>query len=101
MNANDLVVKANNRWKSLYVWQPILIAISIAMIVAIAHKVDWETTTVTNPSEIWESRKITENDNETVIVFDVRNNYLCRRAGERLKAELSIRQSSEEHGVYE
>ena len=70
MNANDLVVKANNRWKSLYAWQPILIAISIAMIVAIAHKVDWETTTVTNPSEIWESRKITENENETVIVFD-------------------------------
>ena len=70
MKVEDLVIKANNRWKSLYVWQPILIAISIAMIVAIAHKVDWETTTVTNPSEIWESRKITENENETVIVFD-------------------------------
>ena len=52
MKVEDLVIKANNRWKSLYVWQPILIAISIAMIVAIAHKVDWE------------------NENETVIVFD-------------------------------
>ena len=70
MKVEDLVIKANNRWKSLYVWQPILIAISIAMIVAIAHKVDWETTTVTNPSEIWDSRKITENENETVIIFD-------------------------------
>ena len=63
MNIEDLVIKANNRWKSLDVWQPLLIAISIVMIVAIAHKVDWETTT-TNPSEIWESRKITENENE-------------------------------------
>ena len=69
MNIEDLVVKANNRWKSLDVWQPLLIAISIVMIVAIAHKVDWETTT-TNPSEIWESRKITENENETAIIFN-------------------------------
>ena len=74
MNIDDLVVKANNRWKALNIWQPLLIAISIVMIVAIAHKVDWETTTVTNPSEIWESRKITENENKTAIVFDQKLN---------------------------
>ena len=47
MNIDDLMDKANNRWKSLDIWQPMLISISIVMIVAIAHKVDWETNTET------------------------------------------------------
>ena len=41
--------KAIKQWKSNHTWQPLLIAISIILIIAISHKIHWETTTETDP----------------------------------------------------
>jgi len=70
MNIDDLMDKANNRWKSLDIWQPMLISISIVMIVAIAHKFDWETNTETDPENIWNEQEINKDGNNWTINFN-------------------------------
>ena len=37
-------------------WRPLIIALSIIFIVAISHKIYWETTTETNPGKIWDEQ---------------------------------------------
>ncbi|MEC8875125.1 MAG: hypothetical protein VYE50_00950, partial [Candidatus Thermoplasmatota archaeon] len=37
-------------------WRPLIIALSIIFIIAISHKIYWETTTETNPGEIWDEQ---------------------------------------------
>ena len=61
--------KAIKQWKSKHTWQPLLIAISIILIIAISHKVHWEITTETNPLSVWNDRKVTEQDNKTTISY--------------------------------
>jgi hypothetical protein len=51
----------------------LLIAISIILIIAISHKIHWETTTETDPLSIWNKRLITEQNNETRIYYDNEN----------------------------
>jgi len=56
--------KANKKWDSLAIWQPLIIAISLILILAITHAVYWETNTETNPIKIWNQQQLTKN-NET------------------------------------
>ena len=65
--------KAKARWEANHTWQPLLIAISIILIIAISHKIHWETTTETDPLSIWNKRLITEQNNETRIYYDNEN----------------------------
>ena len=62
--------KAIKQWKSNHTWQPLLIAVSVILIIAISHKVYWETTTETDPLSIWNKRLITEQNNETRIYYN-------------------------------
>ena len=66
----DLREKATNRWKENYTWQPLLIAISIVIIIAIIHKAHWEITTETDPLSVWNERIMVENDNMTTITYN-------------------------------
>ena len=61
---------AKARWEANHTWQPLLIAISIILIIAISHKIHWETTTETDPLSIWNKRLITEQNNETRIYYN-------------------------------
>tara|TARA_B100000959_G_scaffold178046_1_gene186233 strand:+ start:2532 stop:4010 length:1479 start_codon:yes stop_codon:yes gene_type:complete len=65
--------KAIKQWKSNHTWQPLLIAVSVILIIAISHKVYWETTTETDPLSIWNKRLITEQNNETRIYYNNEN----------------------------
>ena len=65
--------KAIKQWKSNYTWQPLLIAISIILLIAISHKVHWEITTETDPLSVWNDRKVTELDNKTTINYSNEN----------------------------
>jgi ABC-2 type transport system permease protein len=65
--------KAIKQWKSIYTWQPLLIAISIILLIAISHKVHWEITTETDPLSVWNDRKVTELDNKTTINYSNEN----------------------------
>jgi len=65
--------KAIKQWKSNHKWQPLLIAISVILIIAISHKVHWEITTETDPLSVWNDRKITEQDNKTTIYYSNEN----------------------------
>ena len=65
--------KAIKQWKSNYTWQPLLIAISIILLIAISHKVHWEITTETDPLSVWNDRKVTEQDNKTTINYSNEN----------------------------
>ena len=65
--------KAIKQWKSNHKWQPLLIAISVILIIAVSHKVHWEITTETDPLSVWNDRKITEQDNKTTIYYSNEN----------------------------
>lgn len=65
--------KAIKQWKLNYTWQPLLIAISIILLIAISHKVHWEITTETDPLSVWNDRKVTEQDNKTTINYSNEN----------------------------
>ena len=65
--------KAIKQWKLNHTWQPLLIAISVILIIAISHKVHWEITTETDPLSVWNDRKITEQDNKTTIYYSNEN----------------------------
>jgi len=65
--------KAIKQWKSNHTWKPLLIAVSVILIIAISHKVYWETTTETDPLSIWNKRLITEQNNETRIYYNNEN----------------------------
>ena len=65
--------KAINQWKLNHTWQPLLIAISVILIIAVSHKVHWEITTETDPLSVWNDRKITEQDNKTTIYYSNEN----------------------------
>ena len=62
----NLREKANNKWKENHTWQPLLIAISIIITIAIVHKAYWGMTTETDPLSIWNEREIVEHDNMTI-----------------------------------
>ncbi len=65
--------KAIKQWKLNHTWQPLLIAVSVILIIAISHKVYWEITTETDPLSVWNDRKITEQDNKTTIYYSNEN----------------------------
>ncbi len=65
--------KAIKQWKLNHTWQPLLIAVSVILIIAISHKVHWEITTETDPLSVWNDRKITEQDNKTTIYYSNEN----------------------------
>ena len=46
--------KANKRWRGFAIWHPMIMALALVTIIAILHKVHWETTTETNPENIWD-----------------------------------------------
>ncbi|MEC8874959.1 MAG: ABC transporter permease subunit [Candidatus Thermoplasmatota archaeon] len=52
----SILEKANQRWNRYEVWHPLIIALTLVVIIAILHKVHWETTTETNPQEVWDSQ---------------------------------------------
>ncbi|MDC0526610.1 hypothetical protein OAO35_01515, partial [Euryarchaeota archaeon] len=58
-----------NQWNNLKTWQPLIIAISLVMVIAILHKAHWELTTETNPLDIWKGKIVTKGNNETNINF--------------------------------
>lgn len=62
--------KAIKQWKSNYSWQPLLIAMAIIVVIAISHKVHWQTTTETNPLSIWNERIMIEQENSTRIYYE-------------------------------
>ena len=67
---NEIRKKATKKWEENYTWQPLLVAISIVIIIAIIHKAHWEITTETDPLSVWNERKMVENDNMTTITYN-------------------------------
>jgi len=67
---NSLLKRSNQRWKSMIIWQPLIIAISIVIIIAISHFIYWETNAETNPNDIWNNQQITKNESEWNIDFE-------------------------------
>ena len=66
----DLKEKATDKWRENYTWQPLLIAISIVLAIAIIHKAHWEITTETDPLSVWSERKMVEHENMTTITYN-------------------------------
>ena len=64
-----MISRRLNQWNNLKTWQPLIVAISLVMVVAILHKAHWELTTETSPLETWKGKTITKGDNETNINF--------------------------------
>ena len=50
------MTKLNDLLKRYEDWRPLIIALSIIFIIAISHKIYWETTAETNPGEIWDGQ---------------------------------------------
>ncbi|MCS5650118.1 MAG: hypothetical protein NZ820_12380, partial [Dehalococcoidia bacterium] len=50
------VEKANKRWSEFAIWHPMIMALALVTIIAILHKVHWETTAETNPGKIWDGK---------------------------------------------
>ena len=63
------ISRISNQWNHLKIWQPLIIAISLIMVIAIIHKAHWELTTETDPSDIWKGKAVTKANNETNINF--------------------------------
>ena len=59
-------------------WKPLIISLTIILLVAITHKAYWETTTETNPGEIWDGQTFTvenaEEDGNQVWNIDFEQN---------------------------
>ena len=51
-----VMTEFNDFLKRHETWRPLIIALSIIFIIAISHKIYWETTTETNPGEIWDGQ---------------------------------------------
>ena len=49
-----MMTKLNDLLKGNEAWRPLIIALSIIVVIAISHKIYWETTTETNPGKIWD-----------------------------------------------
>jgi len=63
------ISRRSNQWNNLKIWQPLIVAISLVMVIAILHKAHWELTTETNPLNTWKGKEVTKGDNETNINF--------------------------------
>ena len=50
------MTKLNDLLKRYEDWRPLIIALSIIVVIAISHKIYWETTTETNPGKIWDEK---------------------------------------------
>ena len=51
-----VMTEFNDFLKRHETWRPLIIALSIIFIIAISHKIYWETTTETNPGKIWDEQ---------------------------------------------
>ncbi|SVC11631.1 uncharacterized protein METZ01_LOCUS264485, partial [marine metagenome] len=66
---NKYLTKAQNKWNNNKTWQPLITSIVLVITIAIVHRGYWESTTETNPEQIWESRELTKNGNNWTIEF--------------------------------
>ena len=57
------ILKSKNKWESQRNWQPLIISIVMIISIAIMHKGYWESTTETNPENIWGNKQVTKNGN--------------------------------------
>ena len=48
------MAKLNDVLKGHEAWRPLIIALLVIVVIAISHKIYWETTAETNPGEIWD-----------------------------------------------
>ena len=64
------LLKSNKLWNRKETWQPLIISIVLILSIAIIHKSYWESTTETNPEEIWGNKQLTKNGNNWTITFD-------------------------------
>ena len=64
------ILKSKNKWKSQKNWQPFIISIVIIISIAIIHKGYWESTTETNPEDIWGNKQVTKDGNNWTITFE-------------------------------
>jgi len=63
------LTKAQDKWNHNKTWQPLITSIVLVITIAIVHRGYWESTTETNPEEIWGSRELTKNGNNWTIEF--------------------------------
>ena len=47
------IQKSKDSWKNKKTWHPLIISLVLVICLAIIHKAYWESTTETNPDEIW------------------------------------------------
>ena len=50
------MAKLNDVLKGHEAWRPLIIALLVIVVIAISHKIYWETTTETNPGKIWDGQ---------------------------------------------
>ena len=50
------MTKLNDVLKGHEAWRPLIIALLVIVVIAISHKIYWETTTETNPGKIWDEQ---------------------------------------------
>jgi ABC-type transport system involved in multi-copper enzyme maturation permease subunit len=70
-----ILEKANQRWNRYETWHPLIIALALVVIIAILHKVHWETTTETDPQKIWDGQStemvLGQGENQDVDIWTI------------------------------
>lgn len=67
---NKYIQKSKDSWNNKKTWHPLIISLVLVISLAVIHKAYWESTTETNPDEIWNNKQITKNGNNWTINFD-------------------------------
>ena len=70
ISLDEVKIKANQRWKNLSIWQPLVVSICIILVLAICHRTYWELTTNSNTQEIWENRILSKDGENWEIDFE-------------------------------